>query len=93
MATVKQLELEVELLKRRNRRVEADKAWEVSKSRKALILAFTYAVIAAYMYGVDIQDPLVNAMVPTVAFALATMTMPYIKRWWLDRVYHLGKPK
>lgn len=42
MATLKQLEREIEIIKERNRRVESDKLWETSYTRRFLLMLFTY---------------------------------------------------
>ena len=42
MATLKELEREIGKIKQRNKKVEADKAWETSTTRKAIISIFTY---------------------------------------------------
>ena len=33
----------------RNKRIEADKAWETSLTRRAIIAAFTYLVVGFYL--------------------------------------------
>ena len=43
----KSLEKELEAIKERNKRVEADKAWETSKNRRGIIAAATAACMAA----------------------------------------------
>ena len=48
MTTLEQLEEEVEKIKERNRRVEANKVWEISYSRKILLVIFTYLAIGIY---------------------------------------------
>ncbi len=90
MTTIKQIEKKIEIIKGRNRKVEADKAWERSKVRKALIMLFTYVAMGVYMFAVGITHPWINAVVPTIAFMFATMTMPYFKRIWIERIYTTG---
>lgn len=41
------IEREIELLQERNRKVEADKAWETSTFRVVTIACITYAIIAS----------------------------------------------
>ena len=84
MATIKQLELEIEKIKQRNSRVEADKAWETSLARKLLIAILTYFVIAVFFFFAGLQNPLVNAVVPTAAFVLSTLSLPLFKKIWLE---------
>ena len=42
------LEKELEKIKKRNKRVEADKAWEISKFRTFIVLLFTYLIYNPY---------------------------------------------
>lgn len=85
MTSLEELEIEVEKIKQRNKRVELDKAWETSWTRKILIFALTYIVIVTFFYFAGLSKPLVNAIVPSVAFVLSTLTVPIFKKWWLER--------
>jgi ABC-type bacteriocin/lantibiotic exporter with double-glycine peptidase domain len=78
---------EIESLKNRNRRVEIDKAWEVSKTRRLIIAILTYIVIVIFLYSMGVQKPWLNAIVPTIGFILSTLTLPFFKRAWLKLVY------
>ena len=85
MATIERLEQQLEEIKARNRRVEADKAWETSWTRRLLILVLTYIVIVIFFLFARLPDPFANAVVPSVAFMLSTLTVPVFKKWWLNR--------
>ncbi len=87
MTTLRELEREMEKIKERNRRVESDKAWETSKTRKFIVVVFTYLAIAIYMYAINLPNPWLNAIVPTAAFLLSTLTFPLFKKVWINRVY------
>ena len=87
MATMKELEREIREIKERNSRVEADKAWETSKTRKAIITIFTYLAVALYMQAIMLPDPWLNAIVPTAGFLLSTLTFPFFKRVWIRKAY------
>ncbi len=76
---------ELRLIKERNRRVELDKAWETSFTRKLLIFVFTYLAVGVYLWAIDIPKPWLNAIVPAVAFVLSTLTMPFFKKLWAGR--------
>ena len=84
---IKSLELEIEAIKRRNKRVEKDKAWETSYTRRVLITLFTYFAMAIYLAYIRIPDPWLNAVVPAVAFILSTLTLPWFKKLWVRYVY------
>ena len=79
------LERRIQAVEDRNRRVEGDKAWEVSWARRGLIMVFTYLALGVYMWAIGISNPWLNAIVPAVAFVLSTLTMPFFKKWWLAK--------
>ncbi|KKU11827.1 MAG: hypothetical protein UX16_C0003G0012 [Parcubacteria group bacterium GW2011_GWB1_45_7] len=79
------LEQRVRKIEERNKKVEADKSWEKSWTRRGLLAVFTYISIGAYLSAINIQNPWINAVVPAVAFMLSTLTMPWFKRLWLQR--------
>jgi sterol desaturase/sphingolipid hydroxylase (fatty acid hydroxylase superfamily) len=82
-----ELERRLRAIEERNRRVEADKAWETSRTRKAIISLFTYAAIALYLYAIEVPMPFLNAIVPTVGFLLSTLTLPFFKKLWIERAH------
>ena len=87
MKSVKELQQEIEKIKERNSRVESDKAWETSFTRKILIGIATYIVITLFLWVAKIPTPLVNAVVPAIAFLLSTLTIPFFKNLWIKYIY------
>ena len=79
------LEKRVQEIEERNLRVEADKLWETSWTRRFLLMIFTYLAIGIYMWAIDIERPWSNAVIPTISFILSTLTMPFFKKLWLKR--------
>lgn len=79
----KAIEKRLEAIEARNEKVEADKAWETSWTRKISIAILTYLVVVAYLYFVIGIEPWLNALVPVVGFLLSTVTISYFKRLWL----------
>ena len=82
MATIRQLEKKVEAIENRNKRVETDKAWETSYTRRALLFTFTYIAMGAYLNAISVPEPWLNAIVPAVAFMISTLTLPFFKGIW-----------
>ena len=82
-----EIKREFDLIKERNKRVEADKAWETSKFRVFSILVMTYVVTAIVFYFLGVQNFLLNALIPTVGFYLSTQSLPFIKTWWINKYY------
>lgn len=77
-----QLEGRVLALERRNQRVELDKAWETSWTRRLILIGFTYLSVGFYLNAIKIVNPWLNAIVPSLGFWLSTLTLPFFKRWW-----------
>ena len=83
MENLDQIQKDLEEIKKRNLAVEADKAWEVSYSRRIILLILTYIAIGVYLWIINVERPWLNAIVPAVAFMLSTLTMPYFKKIWI----------
>lgn len=81
----KDLEKRLAAIEARNRKVELDKAWETSMFRRVLIVVLTYLVILAFMYGADIERPLINALIPAAGFGISTLTISYVKDRWISK--------
>ena len=87
MDNLKQLKNEVRDIQNRNKKVEADKAWETSFLRKILIAVFTYLIIVLFFFIAKLSKPFVNAIVPTLGFVLSTLTIPIFKKYWIKHIY------
>lgn len=73
----------------RNRRVEAEKAWETSWVRIGSITVGTYVTATLLLWMIDAPSPLFGALVPALGFLLSTQSLPALKRWWIHR--HLAE--
>lgn len=83
---MKELEKEIELIKERNKRVEADKAWETSGLRKVCIAVLTYLVVVCYNYGTTkISNIFLASLVPVMGFLLSTLSLKVIRNIWEKR--------
>ncbi|MBS3126328.1 hypothetical protein J4453_02705 [Candidatus Woesearchaeota archaeon] len=85
MATLNELESEINTIKERNKRVEKDKAWETSWTRRILIFVLTYLVVVVFFYFADLPKPFLNSIVPALAFLLSTLTLSFFKKMWLKQ--------
>jgi sterol desaturase/sphingolipid hydroxylase (fatty acid hydroxylase superfamily) len=79
---------ELEKIKQRNKKVETDKAWEWSITRKILLMIFTYLALWIYMQAIGIYKPRLNAIIPSIWFLLSTLTLPRFKKL---RIRHIHK--
>ena len=76
---------ELKAIHERNRRVELDKAWEVSATRRAVIAVITYIIVVIFLMLIGAPRPWITALVPVIGFILSTMTIPLIKRLWIKK--------
>lgn len=83
MSALENLEKEIELIKARNRRVEADKAWETSWTRRVFIGLSTYLLIAIFLMIIKVERPFTSAVIPAVAYLISTLSLGVLKSWWL----------
>jgi len=82
-----QIEQELEAIRKRNLRVEADKAWEGSAERIGAICVLTYMVVTCMMCAMNVERFWLNAFVPVAGFFLSAQSMPIVKKWWIKNRY------
>jgi len=79
----KELENEIVKIKERNKRVELDKAWETSWSRKICICVLTYIVVVIYSHLINkISNIWLSSLVPVIGFTLSTVSLKLIRNIW-----------
>ena len=78
---------ELKAIIERNKRVEKDKTWETSFTRRFIIAVMTYLIIVLFLWMIKVPYPWLNALVPTFAFILSTLSLPFFKRFWLKYIY------
>lgn len=78
------IEQELEKIKERNKKVELDKSWETSWTRKICIMVLTYMIIILYSYLIKQYDNiLLSSLVPVIGF---TLSLKYIRKIW-EKLY------
>lgn len=75
-------------IEQRNIRVETDKAWEVSVTRRMSIAILTYFTASLFLWLMNAAYPLIHSLVPTGGYVLSTLSLPWIKKWWICRKCH-----
>lgn len=77
------LEKEIEQIKQRNKKVELDKKWETSFTRRICICILTYIVVVIYSYLIRYFDNIfLSSLVPVIGFTLSTLSVRYIRKIW-----------
>jgi hypothetical protein len=77
------LENEIAKIKERNKRVELDKAWETSWTRKICICILTYIVVVIYSYLINKNNNIwLSSLVPVIGFTLSTVSLNLVRTVW-----------
>lgn len=79
----KELENEIVKIKERNKKVELDKAWETSWTRKICICILTYIVVVIYSHFINkISNVWLSSLVPVIGFTLSTVSLKLVRKVW-----------
>jgi carbon starvation protein CstA len=81
--TIGDIEHQVQAILERNERVEADKAWETSITRRTIIAGITYLTACLLLLHIHVEQFYWVALVPTGGYILSTLSLPWAKEWWL----------
>ncbi len=80
---IRDVETEIEKIKERNKKVEADKAWETSWTRKICICILTYIVVVVYSVLIkNVTNVWLSSLVPVIGFTLSTLSLKIVRNIW-----------
>lgn len=84
---MKKIEEEIKEIKERNKRVELDKKWETSLTRKVCIAILTYIVVVIYSYMISkVSNIWLSSLVPVIGFTLSTLSLKGIRMVWEKKI-------
>ena len=64
-------------------RVELNKEWETSWTRRICIMILTYIIVVAYSYLIRVYDNiLLSSLVPVIGFTLSTLSLKLVRKIW-----------
>lgn len=77
------IEERITKIEERNKRVELDKSWETSWTRKICIMILTYIVVIIYSYLIrEYNNIFLSSLVPVIGFTLSTVSLKIIRKIW-----------
>lgn len=83
---MEELREEIEQIKERNKKVEKDKAWETSWTRKICIMVLTYIVVVLYSFSISkISNIWLSSLVPVIGFTLSTLSINVVRKIWENK--------
>ena len=84
---MEELKKELDEIKLRNKRVELDKKWETSYTRKICICILTYIVVLIYSNMVNkSNDIFLSSLVPVIGFFLSTLSLRLVRKLWEKKI-------
>ena len=84
---MKNLEKEIKEIKMRNARVELDKKWETSITRRLCICLLTYIIVVIYSYIISKTSNIwLSSLVPVIGFTLSTLSLKGIRMIWEKKI-------
>ena len=83
----KEIENEILKIKERNKRVELDKRWETSITRRICICILTYIVVVIYSTIINkIGNVWLSSLVPVIGFTLSTLSLKLVRKIWETKI-------
>lgn len=83
----RKIETEIRNIKARNAKVELDKAWETSWTRRLCICAMTYIVVAIYSFTIEaVSNVFLSSIVPVIGFTLSTLSLGWVRKVWESKI-------
>ncbi len=80
------LEKEIKKIQERNKRVELDKAWETSWTRRICIMILTYIVVIIYSFVItEFDNIFLSSLVPVIGFTLSTLSLKLVRKIWENK--------
>ena len=80
-----EFEKRIEVIEKRNLKVEADKAWETSLFRILTITIATYIIASIVLWLIGTDKYFLGALIPTIGYFLSVQTLPLIKKSWTKK--------
>ena len=81
------IETEIKNIKARNARVELDKKWEISWTRRFCICVLTYIVVVIYSFTIQqVSNVFLSSLVPVIGFTLSTLSLGFVREIWERKI-------
>lgn len=77
------IEKEIQKIIERNKKVEAEKAWETSVYRKVAIVLLTYLVVSFLLWFLSFDRPFLSAIIPCIGYILSTFSLGFLQKMYI----------
>lgn len=84
---ITELEKRIKNIEERNKKVETNKAWETSFTRKVALIIITYIAVGITLLSMGNSQPWFNAFIPSLGFFISTLTLTFVKDIWIKKIH------
>ncbi len=77
----------IQKIEERNKKVELDKRWETSITRRICIMILTYIIVV--LYSILIKNTcniFLSSLVPVIGYTLSTLSLKLIRKIWVKKI-------
>ena len=67
----------------RNKRVEAEKAWERSHTRRGFIALLIFVTVLLLLWLINEPQFLLLSLIPVAGYIFSTLSLPWLKKRWM----------
>lgn len=84
---MKNTDSRIQKIEERNKKVELDKRWETSITRRVCIMILTYIIVVLYSTFVkNTNNIFLTSLVPVIGYTLSTLSLKIIKNIWVKKI-------
>lgn len=77
----------IQKIEERNKKVELDKRWKTSITRRICIMILTYIIVV--LYSILIKNTcniFLSSLVPVIGYTLSTLSLKLIRKIWVKKI-------
>lgn len=77
----------IQKIEERNKKVELDKRWETSITRRVCIMILTCIIVVLYSILIkNTSNIFLSSLVPVIGYTLSTLSLKTIKNIWVKKI-------
>lgn len=76
------IDYQIQSILERNKRVEQDKRWETSWTRRILLTGATWIAAFLFLRIIEASNAALAALVPAGGFLLSTLRLSFARKFW-----------
>lgn len=80
---ISSLEEQINKITLKEKSLEIQKSWSTSLTRIAMNSITTYIFVAVLMFILKIDNYLINALIPALAYGVSVQSIPFVKKLWI----------